>query len=116
MLNTKKVQKSPENSIQVKILRFDPSRDKIPYWQAYHIPLDRGTNISVLSALIYIYEHLDSSLAFIGPCERGLCGACTIKIDGKAQLACKTFINSGIEIEPLRKFQVIRDLVVKRSQ
>lgn len=57
-------------------------------------------------------------------CLQGLCGACTMLINGWPKLACKTFIDEElipkyyekIRIEPLTKFPVIKDLKVDRSK
>ncbi len=112
--NTKKRYGSDNVNIQVKIRRFNPAHDKCPYWQTYEVPVLTKQNTSVLTTLQYIFEHLDSSLAFSGPCERGLCRVCRAIINGKIQLICKTFLTEDITIEPLTRGKIIRDLVIER--
>lgn len=52
-------------------------------------------------------------------CLQGVCGACSMVINGVPALACETFLKdlkgSEITIRPLRKFPVIRDLITDRS-
>ena len=100
-------------NIQVTIQRFDPSQEKTPHGQTYEIPIHFNQKNSVLSILQYIYENLDPSLAFTGPCERRLCGACTVIINGKTLLACKTYVSNNMIIEPIKNSVLIRDLVTE---
>jgi succinate dehydrogenase/fumarate reductase iron-sulfur protein len=102
--------------MQVKILRHDPTSGIDPYWQIYKIPLQTGVSVSVLLILQSIFENQDHSLAFIGPCEKGLCGMCTVVVNGKTQLACNTYLSCDVTIEPLKGFNIIRDLVVDRNR
>lgn len=112
----KKEQIKEYTEIQVKILRNDPTSSMESYWQVYIVPLQNGVSVSVLSILQSIFENQDHSLAFTGPCEKGLCGICTLVVNGKTQLACTTFLNSDVTIEPLKGFNVIRDLIVDRNR
>lgn len=102
--------------IAIRILRYDPNRYDDIYWQTYKAPLQIRERISILSLLQSIFENQDSSLAFIGPCEKGLCGMCTVIVNGEARLACNTYVNDDVSIEPLRGFEIIRDLIVDRNK
>lgn len=81
---------------------------------AYAIPWEAGLN--VLGALLHIYETVDPSLAFRHSCRFKHCGLCAVTVNGKARLACLTLVpESGpVVVGPLRKFPVLRDLVVDR--
>ena len=103
------------DEIQVKIRRSNPAIEGDQYWQTYMVPVKAGESSSVLTLLQSIFENLDPSLAFTGPCEKGLCGICTVVVDGKPRLSCKTFVSNGVTIEPLKGFKIIRDLVVDRK-
>jgi succinate dehydrogenase (ubiquinone) iron-sulfur subunit len=85
----------------------------------------------VLDALIKIKNELDPSLAFRRSCREGICGSCSMNIDGRNTLACiwledsfdflyKTFIlssskiddsNKPLKIYPLPHMYVVKDLV-----
>lgn len=62
------------------------------------------------------YIHFECS------CEQGLCGSCSMVINGTPSLACQVFCdniideNNTIKIEPLSKFPVICDLIVDRQE
>lgn len=95
----------------VKVRRFDPSKDKEAHYDTFTIPLTE--NLSVLGALVYIYENLDSSLAFYYSCRDRKCGGCTVLVNGKAVLSCNVPAQENMTIDPLPKRKVIRDLLVE---
>jgi succinate dehydrogenase / fumarate reductase iron-sulfur subunit len=56
----------------------------------------------------------DPSLTFRRSCREGICGSCSMNIDGKNGLACTTAIEDikgEIRITPLPAMDVIKDLV-----
>lgn len=97
-----------QKKIQVKCFRFDPSIDNAPYYKTYEIPLN-GV-MSVQDCLLYIRDHLDSSLAFFVNCRLGFCRRCLVRVNGKSCLACLTDVDQNITIEPIMKEKVIKDL------
>lgn len=101
----------PRRTVTVECFRFDPGRDKAPYFQAYQVPLDGETR--VIDCLEYIREHLDPTLAFFINCKRGTCARCSMRINGKTQLACMTIAEGDIRVEPVKPDDVIRDLWIK---
>jgi succinate dehydrogenase / fumarate reductase iron-sulfur subunit len=51
-------------------------------------------------------------------CLEEVCGSCAMLINGKARMACTALVDSleqPIRLEPLKKFPVVRDLIVDRS-
>lgn len=96
--------------ITVKVYRFNPRMDKEAGYQTYKVPLEKGW--SILNVLKHIYENLDSSLAFYTSCRIGKCNGCLVFVNGKSTRACTTPIRGNITIEPLKGFEVIKDLVV----
>ena len=113
--------------MRVKVLR---RRDRScePAWESfsYDGPLD----ISVAGLLDYINFHDDivneegkktDRISWECSCLQGVCGSCAMVICGVPALACETFLrdlvrgHKEVTIEPLRKFPVIRDLMVDRS-
>ncbi len=95
---------------KLKIFRYTPGNPI--YYQDYEVPWKK--NFSVLQALHYIHQHSDDPPAFRRyQCNKGLCASCVMTIDGKVRRACVTSIEKGeMVIEPLKKFPIIRDLVV----
>ncbi len=98
-------------TIEVEVFRFNPSRDKEPRFDTYEVPLT--DQLTVMAALYYIYENLDSSLAYYSSCRDGVCLGCRMLINGKSALACVTFVKGNIKVEPRPKAEIVRDLVVK---
>ncbi len=85
-------------------------------YSTYEVDYKEG--MTVLSLLNYIKENIDESLSFRHFCRAGICGTCAVKVMGFPKLACKEpvidhiLLKDEIVIEPLDKFEVIKDLVV----
>lgn len=69
-------------------------------------------NKNLLKALIEIKETKDNTLAYRCGCKSGICGSCSVKVNGVEKLACKTNINENDLIEPINNRSIIKDLVV----
>jgi succinate dehydrogenase / fumarate reductase iron-sulfur subunit len=116
------------------IYRTD-SNGKNPRYEKYEVPLKKG--MTILDALFYIQDHIDSTLAFRYSCRGAICGSCSVTIDEVPMLACRTQVayvkilkkppklpkfDFGIDIEwdkeneiliePLPNMAVSKDLVV----
>jgi succinate dehydrogenase/fumarate reductase iron-sulfur protein len=106
----------PQKIVKVKVFRFDPSVDEEPHYRTYKVPL--AERMSVLDVLDYIYENLDGSLAYYdhAACRHGVCSGCSMMVNGKPTLACQTVVLSDITVEPIPKFQVIKDLVYTKRR
>ena len=73
----------------------------------------------VLDALIKIKGEQDGTLTFRRSCREGICGSCSMNIDGRNTLACTQAIadiDGPVAIYPLPHMAVIRDLVVDFTQ
>jgi len=70
---------------------------------------------SLLSILTYIKTKLDNTLSFRSGCRSGVCGSCAIRVNGVEKLACKTHLEDGDIVEPLKNTTIIKDLVVDIS-
>jgi len=103
-----------EKKVKITVSRFNPSIDKEAHLQSYLIPVTEG--MSILGALDYIYETLDSTLAYYdhAACAQGICKTCMTKINGKPALMCQTHLVEDVILEPLDKFIVVKDLVTQR--
>jgi len=71
---------------------------------------DKVSNL--LDILFYIKENQNNSLGFRSGCRSGVCGSCSVKVDGVEKLACKTNIEDNSEITPLNNIKVLKDLIV----
>ncbi len=98
---------------EIKILRYDPSKDKKPHWVDYSDEFDSDSTI--LDVLNKIHWKKDGSLAYRRSCRSAICGSCAMKVNGQNVLACETPIHKfkgKIKIEPLPGFPILKDLVV----
>ena len=104
-----------DETIKVKVFRFDPSVDLKPYYKTYEVPFEEG--MSAMDALDYIYQNQDGTLAYYdhAGCSLGICGRCTAKINGKPGLLCQTRVEGDITLEPLNQEKVLKDLVIERE-
>jgi succinate dehydrogenase / fumarate reductase, iron-sulfur subunit len=97
-----------------KIYRYDPDEQRNPRVDTYEIDLDECGPM-VLDALIKIKGEVDSTLTFRRSCREGICGSCSMNIDGRNALACTMAIediDGDVAVYPLPHMSVIRDLVV----
>lgn len=94
----------------ITIVRFIPGGGH--RMQSFRVPLAPGA--TVLQALQYIYDELDSTLAFRYSCRYKRCGLCGVMVDGKPRLACRTRLEQVQEVAPLVGLPPVRDLVVDR--
>jgi len=67
---------------------------------------------TLLSVLNEIKKTQDSSLTYASGCRSGVCGSCSMRVNGKEVLACSYKVKNKDHIEPLKNVPVIRDLVV----
>lgn len=103
--------------VVAKVLRYDPSVDEAPAYVTYEIPWEEDesgfmTGLQVLHAV-----NEQESIGYDFCCRSGLCGRCSMVIDGESCLACWKRLEPGeYTFEPLPGFPVIKDLVVDRSR
>ena len=79
----------------------------------YHVDMD-NCGPMVLDALIKIKNEMDPTLTFRRSCREGVCGSCSMNIDGTNGLACTSAIEDvkgDVKITPLPHMEVIKDLV-----
>jgi succinate dehydrogenase / fumarate reductase iron-sulfur subunit len=96
-----------------KIYRWSPDDDAQPRIDSFEIDLD-DCGPMVLDALIKIKNEKDSSLTFRRSCREGICGSCSMNIDGTNTLACLKSISDvkgDVKIYPLPHMPVVKDLV-----
>ena len=110
-----------------KMVKFEIKRQANPdapaVWESFELEWRSGMN--VISALMEINGDphtcegkCTTPVTYDSNCLEEICGSCTMRINGKARMACSTLIDSleqPIRIEPLSKFPLVRDLQVDRS-
>jgi succinate dehydrogenase / fumarate reductase iron-sulfur subunit len=80
-------------------------------YQTYEVPA--APNLSALEALVWVREHVDSSLAVRYSCRiSNACKTCIACINGEKVYLCATPVHDGDVIEPLPSRPLVRDLVV----
>ena len=97
---------------------YDPEVDADPRWDVYEVPTgDHGPML--LDALIHIKNTIDPTLSFRRSCREGICGSCSMNIDGRNALACTKGWDEceshNITIAPLPHQPVVKDLVTDLS-
>ncbi len=114
-------------TFEVRVLRQDAPEGP-SYWERHE--LQRELDMNVTSVLQRIAAKATTTagkrvapVAYDANCLEEVCGSCTMLINGRTRQACSALIdkllaeNPGeIELRPMTKFPVIRDLVVDRSR
>ncbi len=99
--------------IEFKVLRFNPEKDRQPYYQSYRLVLERG--MTVLDGLMQLKETQDPTLSYRKSCRMGICGSCAMYVNGMPHLACQTQIieldSDLIVVRPLPNYPILRDVV-----
>jgi succinate dehydrogenase / fumarate reductase iron-sulfur subunit len=112
--------------IRVRILRQDVSGGE-SYWERFEVPHEPNMNvISVLQKIAAQAKSRDgrkvAPVAWDCCCLEEVCGSCTMLINGRTRMACSALVDKlldedeEIELKPMSKFPVVRDLVVDRRR
>ena len=103
---------------EFRVYRWNPDDDANPSIDTYQLDLDK-IGPMVLDALIYIKNEVDPTLTFRRSCREGICGSCSMNIDGANTLAClkgHDEVKGAVRIYPLPHMAVMKDLVPDLSQ
>jgi len=101
-------------NVNFDVLRFRPEQDREPIWQRYEVPCK--PDWVVLDALNYIKDEIDPTLSHRWSCRMGVCGSCSMMVNGLPKLTCSAFVRGyegAIRVAPLANFPIVRDLVVE---
>ena len=107
-----------KNIKKVIIYRYDPATGENPRTDTFELDVD-NCGPMVLDAILKIKDEIDSSLALRRSCREGICGSCSVNINGRNTLACIKPIDEyegDITIYPLPHQPVIKDLVSDLTQ
>src|SRR5688500_20108409 len=102
-----------KRSRSFRIYRWDPESGQNPRYDTFELDLEQ-TGPMVLDALIKIKNEIDPTLTFRRSCREGICGSCSMNMNGRNGLACTTAmedLSGEIRITPLPHMEVVKDLV-----
>ena len=111
-----KIWNKPEgkgNWKEFRIYRWNPDDGNNPRVDTYYVDRDQCGPM-VLDALIKIKNEIDPTLTFRRSCREGICGSCSMNIDGTNTLAClkgMEDVKGTVKIYPLPHMKVVKDLV-----
>lgn len=112
-----RVYRSQKEKGEVKkfhVYRWDPDHpDCNPRLDSYEVNVDLCGPM-ILDVLMTIKDKIDPTLTFRRSCREGVCGSCSMNIDGLNTLACiktHTEIKGEVRIYPLPHLPVLKDLV-----
>jgi succinate dehydrogenase / fumarate reductase, iron-sulfur subunit len=99
----------------LKVYRSNPETDIKPHYDTFSIEAE--PNERILDCLNRIRWQQDSTLSFRMSCAHGICGSDGLTINNQTALACQKLVkdydySKEILIEPLRYFDVVKDLIV----
>jgi fumarate reductase iron-sulfur subunit len=99
----------------LRVFRWSPGA-RAGRFEAYPVEAEEGT--TVLDALVRLRETRVPDLAFRFACRVGMCGSCTLVVDGRERWACRTRLRAiaaegaTVTVRPLYHLPLIRDLAV----
>ncbi|MBI4539978.1 MAG: succinate dehydrogenase/fumarate reductase iron-sulfur subunit [Gemmatimonadetes bacterium] len=99
--------------VTAHVFRFDPAANTGAWLESY--PVDAFPDMTVLDLLFEVVRRHDPALSFRCSCRVGMCGTCTLLINGREGLACQTkvaMLGDEITVRPLNHLPVVKDLVV----
>ena len=112
-----------KQSVRVRIRRQQDPKEP-PRWEEFE--LRWRPHLNVIICLMDIAENpvtrdgkATTPVSYESNCLEEVCGACAMLINGHPRQACSALVEEleqPIRLEPLRKFPLVRDLVVDRSK
>jgi len=108
--------KSVVRRVELKISRYSPETCHAPHFDHFEINADDTTTL--IDAFEEIKEAIDPTFTFRSSCHDGVCGSCTVIVNGVERQACFVTLlelsksKEELVIEPMHNFETIRDLVV----
>lgn len=111
---------SETKKVTLKTFRFNAETDYLPYYK--HYEMEVGKDELILDLLNRIKWEHDGSFSYRRSCRHGICGACAIKVNGRATLACKQNALELVElfgdellIEPSSTKRAVKDMIIDKS-
>ena len=88
---------------KIKVYRWNPDKKLNPTIDTFEIDLEKCGQM-VLDALILIKDQIDSTLTFRRSCREGVCGSCSMNIEGRNTLASEKKIKEACEFAAAADF------------
>ncbi|XP_074567813.1 succinate dehydrogenase [ubiquinone] iron-sulfur subunit 2, mitochondrial [Curcuma longa] len=109
-------EKAPTKTKKFEIYRWNPEQPhRKPFLQSFFVDLSTCGPM-VLDVLQKIKAEQDSTLCYRRSCREGICGSCSMNIDGNNTVACLKPVDADTSkatmITPLPHMFVVKDLVV----
>ena len=111
---------SETKKITIKAFRFNAETDYLPYYKTYEMEI--GKDELILDLLNRIKWEHDGSFSYRRSCRHGICGACGIKVNGRATLSCKQNAMELVELfgdelifEPQSQKRAIKDMIIDKG-
>jgi succinate dehydrogenase / fumarate reductase, iron-sulfur subunit len=99
---------------EFRIYRWNPDDGANPKIDTYWVDREHCGPM-ILDGLIYIKNEIDPTLTFRRSCREGICGSCSMNINGANTLACTKGMDDVagdvIKVYPLPHMPVVKDLV-----
>nr|YP_010620174.1 Succinate dehydrogenase subunit 2 [Gredgaria maugeana]WAX04210.1 Succinate dehydrogenase subunit 2 [Gredgaria maugeana] len=103
------------NFFYIRIYRWNPSLNLKPWFNIFPMRFKKFKQLMILDLLFDLKNNYDSTLTFRRSCREGICGSCSMNINGINSLAClQTFNPQSVQfltIYPLPHMLVIKDLI-----
>ncbi len=101
---------SEANSLDVSVWRGNGDGGA---YVSYSVP--REESQTILDVVTWIQHNLEPKLTYRFACRVGMCGSCSMMVNGKPRWTCRTHVQkvvdgNSLEIAPLRNLPVIKDL------
>ncbi len=109
-----------KKTVTIKAFRFNAETDYLPYYKKYEMEV--GKDELILDLLNRIKWEHDGSFSYRRSCRHGICGACGIKVNGKATLSCKQNAMELVELfgdelvfEPQSQKRAVKDMIIDKG-
>ena len=100
------------NNLSLQVYRWNREDGSNPSIDTYNLDNNK-IGPMLLDAIMYIKNNVDPTLTYRRSCREGICGSCSMNINGTNTLACLTPIDKKeFKVYPLPHMQVVKDLIV----
>jgi succinate dehydrogenase / fumarate reductase, iron-sulfur subunit len=114
---------SNEKTVQLKVKRQE-TPETAPRWEEFEVPWEERLNVhAALMAIqrrpVTVAGQKTTPVVWDANCLEEVCGSCTMLVNGRVMQACSALVDQleqPIELRPMTKYPLIRDLIVDRTR